>query len=146
MAGLGMTSLGMTPFGVGTPATAAAPPTSTPTATRFLNKDTRDYEVAPDGELKRMPSVRHRVLMLLGAKKGSSTVLPELGLELPDRIDGRYAQLADQRIRAALNPLIRSKELRITAIRVTRSPVTGRVDHLIAYADLTTGNPDTVTI
>lgn len=146
MAGLGMTSLGSTPFGVGTPAEAIAPPTTLPSASRYVNFRTKDYEGSSDGEIRRMPSVRHRVLMLLGATLGSSTVLPELGLKLPDRIDGRYAQLAEQRIRAALQPLVTSKELRIRFVRVTRSPVAGRVDHIVAYDDLTTGNPDTVTI
>lgn len=136
----------MTPFGVGTPDEAQAPPTSAPDASRYLNNRTKDYETGGDGELRRMPSLRHRVLMIASATLGSSTVLPGLGVKLPDRIDGRYQQLANQAFRAAFKPLTDSKEMRIRFIRVTRSPVAGRVNHIIAYDDLTTGNPDTVTI
>jgi phage baseplate assembly protein W len=146
MAGLGMTAGGISPFGVGAPDGAFAPPDTRPTASRFVNWRTKDYEVAENGEVKRMPTVRHRVLMALGMTKGSSSVLPEDGLQLPDRIDNRYAQLAEQRIRAALSSLVKAKELRINFVRITRTEITGRVDHLVSYTDLTTGNAETVTI
>ena len=146
MAGLGMTSMGAAPFGVGTPAEAVAPPTSLPIANRFINWQTKDYEVGSDGELKRMPTVRHRVLVILSTTLGSSSVLPQLGLKLPDRIDKTYAQLADKAIRLALQPMVTAKELKIQAVRVTRNQVIGRVDHIVIFTDLTTGNADTVTI
>lgn len=146
MAGLGTTALGFTPFGVGTPDEAVAPPTSLPTASRFLNWRTKDYEVAADGELKRMPTVRHRVLVILSTTLGSSSALPELGLRLPDRIDKTYPQLADKAVRLALKRMVDARELKVQAVTVARSQVTGRVDHIVAFMDLTTGNAETVTI
>jgi len=146
MAGFGETELGLTPFGTGTADGTAAPPTTLPSTSRYVNFRTKDYEVADDGEYKRMPSVRHRVLMILSTTLDSAAALPGFGLKLPARIDKRYPQLADHAIRLALKPMVRAGELKIEKIEVTRSSVTGRVDHVVKFKDLTTGNPDTVTI
>jgi hypothetical protein len=144
--GLGLFSLGATPFGFGTPVVAQAPPTTLPNANRFINFRTKDYERGPDGELRRMPSTRHRVLVILSTTLGSATVLPGLGTKLPERIDQRYPQLAEQAIRLALRPMVAANELKILFVRVVRSPVSGRVDHTVGFVDMTTGNSDTATI
>lgn len=146
MAGLGLIPLGITPFGFGTPDGTQAPPDTRPTGSRYLNFRTKDYEVADNGELRRMPPTRHHVLMALGTTEGSSTVLGELGLKLPERIDRRYNQLAEQAIRKALRPLVQRQEIRILFVRVNRTDNPGRVDHQVGYQDLTTLNSDTVTI
>lgn len=146
MAGLGNTALGITPFGTGTPEGTDGPPDTKPTATRYINFRTRDYEVADNGEIKRMPAIRHRVLMALSTTKGSSSVLSEFGVRFPGKIDNRYAQKAEQAIRLALSPMVRARDLRINFVRVERSAITGRVDHLVSYTDLTSLNADTVTV
>ena len=143
----GISSLGVTAFGLGSPESTQAPPDTKPTQSRFLNFRTKDYEIGANGEVKRMPNVRHRVLVVLSTTLGSSTVLPNLGLKLPDRIDNRYAQKAEQAIRLALRPMVDRRELRINFIRIDRDKLnSGRVDHVVAFTDLTTDNSETVTI
>lgn len=146
MAGLGLTPLGVTPFGLGTPDGTQAPPDTKPAGVRYINYLTKDYERADNGELKRMPPMRQRVLLVLSTTLGSSTILPGLGLRLPERIDKRYPQLAEQAIRSALKPMVQSRELRVDFVRVNRTNNPGRVDHQVGYTDLTTGNTGTVTV
>ncbi len=145
--GFGATSWGITPFGFGTPDSTQAPPDTVPTDSRFINFRTKDYETAANGELKRMPNIRHRVLISLSTTLGSSTVLPKLGLKLPDRIDSRYPRLAELAIRAALSDMVVAGEIKINFINVIRDTTNqSRVDHVVAYTDLTTGNSDTVNV
>jgi phage baseplate assembly protein W len=146
MVGFGGFPIGSTPFGAGTPVDAIAPPENKPERARFLNPITGDYEVDDDGEYKRMPIVRQRVLLRLGTLRGSSTVLPNFGLRLPERIDARYKQGAEEAIRVALADMITNREIKIVRIDTTIGNPTGRVEHTVVYTDLTTGNSDTVTI
>lgn len=145
MAGFGLTPIGLTPFGLGTPEGTQAPPDTKPEGARFINYRTKDYERAANGELKRMPVTRHRVQMVLSTTLGSSSVLSELGIKLPDRIDSRYPQLAEQAIRKGFKRMVDRKEIRILFVRISRTDNPGRVDHVVGYMDLSTGNSDTVT-
>lgn len=144
MSGLGGSSVGSMPFGSGTPVDASAPPESPLSVARFLNPVTKDYELADDGEYRGMPTVRHRALMLLSTTLTSATGIPEAGLQLPLRIDGRYPQKAAEKIRLALDPLISANELRIDRIDTDTS--LGRAEHIVSFTDLTTGNPGTLTV
>lgn len=145
MAGFGGFSIGSTPFGAGTPAEAVEPPDGPPLGARFLDATTRDWVVGEDGEYQRMPLVRQRVLLRLATLLRSSSVLPEFGVRLPDRIDNRYQQKADQAIRAALADMVLAQEIKILRIDTKLGNPTGRVEHTVSYMDLTTGNSDTVT-
>lgn len=144
MAGFGAVAVGSTPFGAGTPAEAIAPPENLPEAARFINHFTGDYEAADDGEYKRMPITRQRVLIALGTLFGSSSVVPDLGAKLPDIIDDSYDRRAEQAIRRAVEDMVVAQEIRVEAVIIERQG--GRVTHTVKYRDLTTSNPDTVTV
>jgi hypothetical protein len=142
MAGFGTAPIGTSPFGIGTPVSADPPPSTSAEQGSFLDYRTRDYELDEEGEFKRMPITRQRVLMLLSTELDSATALPGVGVSLPKRIDKRFPQIAEQNIRLALAPI--GDDIRIDA--VTPRTQGGRADILVAYTDLTTGNSDTVTI
>jgi len=142
MAGLGTTSLGWVALGYGTPVVATAPP-PLPVGSPYLNTTTRDYVVSSDGGLQRMPSLRHRVVMLLSTELGSAAHEPTIGVRIPDKIDQSFVQRAQQSVRDCL--AILAGELRIDSIPVDVYP-SGRVAITVNYTDLTTGNSGTVTV
>jgi hypothetical protein len=144
--GFGGLAIGSTPFGSGTPAEAIEPPDGPPEAARFIDPTTRDWVVAEDGAYQRMPMVRQRVLLRLATLLRSSSVLPGFGTRLPERIDDRYEQKAEQAIRAALADMVLAQEIKILRIDTKLGNPTGRVEHTVSYMDLTTGNSDTVTV
>jgi phage baseplate assembly protein W len=146
MAGLGGFSLGSTPFGAGTPSPAAAPPDAPLQEARFIDPVTKDYVVGADGEYLAMPSVRQRMVLALGMTLGSAAALQEAGLQLPDRIDERFPQRSEQAIRRAVEFMVLAGEVRIDAVEIIPSDVTGRTEHLVSFTDLTTGNSDTLTV
>jgi hypothetical protein len=143
MAGFGTAPIGTSPFGIGTPISADPPPSTSAEQGSFINFRTRDYELDDEGEFKRMPITRQRVLMLLSTELGSATAVPGVGLRLPRKIDKRFPQVAQQSVRDALAPI--GADIRIDAVTPRTFPG-GRADILVAYTDLTTGNSDTVTI
>lgn len=141
MIGIGTVAIGSTPFGFGTPVVAQAPSESQGNAA-FIDPRTKDYVVGDDGEVKRMPITRQRVLLLLLTELGSSAD-PEKGLRLPDKIDQTYVQQCQQAVRDALVPM--GGDIVIDAIPVEVLP-NGRTFITVEFTDLTTGNSDTVTI
>ncbi len=146
MAGLGGSPIGSTPFGAGTPLEAVVPPDAPMQGARFINVDTKDYQTGDDGEYQAMPTVRQRALLALSTTLGSAASLLEHGIRLPDRIDERYPQRSSQAIRRALDFMVKAGEMRIDAITLLDTRVTGRTEHQISYTDLTTGNTGTLTI
>lgn len=144
MSGLGNSPIGLTtPFGLGTPDAALAPPTIAPQEARWIDPVAKDYVVGPDGEYLRMPRLRQRVLLALGTILGSSSVQPTAGLKLTDRIDANYERRTQFAVKSALAFLVASGELRVDSVTVTEDRP-GRTTTLVAYTDLLTGEPDTV--
>lgn len=143
MAGLGAFPIGTTPFGAGTPAEAPVRPERPPEQAVFLDPRTGDYVVADDGAYQRMPIVRSQALMLLKTKRGTAAHEPELGLQLPDKMDASFAQRAREAVLAALAPI--GDDIRIDAVPV-KTIDTGRADITVEFTDLTTGNSGTLTI
>lgn len=141
MAGFGTAPAGSTPFGFGTPVEANAPP-ELPEQSNFLNYRTRDYEVASSGGMKRMPTTRHRVLMVLSTVQGSAVHEPTVGLRLPRKIDRFFPQKVEQAVRDAFSLL--GRDVRLDGVKTKTEG--GRADIQVSYTDLTTGNSDTVTI
>lgn len=134
------------PFGVGTPATAEAPPTKAPVNAAFIDYRTRDYVIDAEGAIARMPITRQRVLLALSTLLGSSSVQPEAGLALPRRIDESYPQRAKAAILQALAFLV-PNDIAISSddIEVDTTSIVGRVQIAVSYVDLHTGQPDQVT-
>lgn len=80
------------------------------------------------------------------SEKGSSLADPEFGVALPDVIDGTYEEGAKAALRDALKQLIEvEKVIRIDEFVFTYPRVNG--SHItIVWTDLTTNEPDQVTI
>lgn len=142
MAGIGFAPVGnTTPFGFGTPTTAAPPPDTAPLGVAFVDPATKDYTLDNSGEYQRMPPTRQRVALALGMQKRSSSVLQDDGLDLPNKMDASYERVVRSRIRSALAFMTSTGELRIDSITVdVKSP--GRDAITVAYTDLTTGQAD----
>lgn len=140
MPGLGLTAVGSTPFGVGTPVSGAAPPVPATVGARFLSPRTRDYEQGPTGHLAQMPPVRQRVLLALLTVRGSSTALPAFGLKMPAKITETFAVHVRYAVRDALRKMTDvDRVLRVDGIDVVRIAPAGRILVTVSYADLTTG-------
>lgn len=146
--GLGTGPMGLFPLGFGVGDPAPAPPTGN-WGSRYINPSTGDYEQDPaTGQLKQMPGVRQRFLIRLKTKRGSSSVQPTLGVDLPKKIDASYVRRIDNAVRVAMRQETDvEKVARITAVIPTRDPGNaGRVNVTVQFIDLTTGLPDQVTI
>lgn len=143
MIGLGLFPVGGTAFGAGTPDAAAAPPADIPEQANFLDPATGDYVVQDDGSYQRMPLVRHQVMMCLRTVRGSAVHEPDVGLELPTRMDQTFEQRVKGAVILALG--IVGDNLRLDNVTTVRSPM-GRADILVEYTDLTTGNSGTIRI
>lgn len=146
MPGLGLAPCGQFALGFGQDEEVQGPPEDPIEGATFINPRTRDYEVNADGSFQRMPVTRHRVLMLLMTKLDSSVRVDSsgpVGLELPEKIGPSFRQEADQAVRRCLEPL--AGDIRIDAVETVVKP-SGKVDILVTYQDLTTGNSDTVTV
>lgn len=138
-------SFAVTPFGVGTPATATAPPKERFTGARYLNPATRDYEVDDEGELARMPPVRQRMLLALTTIKRSSSVAPSLGTELPAKMGKDFEQVARNAVLEATATIVASGDARIDAVQAIVTQV-GRAVIIVSYTDLTTGSQDVLSV
>lgn len=139
--GFGTSAVGLSPFGVGTPATASEPPDPARGAA-FIDPRTRDYVVGADGELERMPPTRQRVLLALLHLRDSSSIDPD-GTALPRQINRFYRRRSEIEIRRRLAPLVRDGSLRIDGIDVELSGF-GGATHLVRYTDLLTGEDEEV--
>jgi len=146
MSGLGDSPIGLsTPFGIGVPDEVAAPPALPPQAARFIDPTTRDYVIESDGSYQRMPELRHRVLLAVGERKGSSTVRPTDGVDIPTRIDASFDRRAKNSVSSALAFLVAEGALRIDSITISQ-PRPGSVETTISYTDLKNGTRDTATV
>jgi len=148
--GAGLSAGGTSPFGIGTPATATAPPESPPDAAAFIDfRFSRDYELGADGEVKRMPVQRQRVALALAETRGSSTVRPNDGHDRPKKIDERFARLEEQSVRRSLAQMTDvEKSLSVDAV-VAEHPsdgVIGRTATTVTYTDRTNGEHDALNI
>ena len=148
MPGLGLAPCGQFAMGFGQDEEIQGPPEDPIVGATFMNPRTRDYVVNEDGSYQRMPTTRHRVLMLLMTKLDSSVRIDNqepVGLELPEKIGPSFRQQAEQAVRRCLEPMTTDGSIRIDGVSTTIKP-SGKVDILVTYIDLTTGNADTVTI
>lgn len=145
MPGHGHFPFGLLPLGTGAQATATVPPERRPQQARFINPVTRDYERDTDGEFKRMPITRQRVLIALSSKLSSGSAVPWLGVDIPQRMDITFERRVQIRVREALRHLTRDGSLRIISIK-PRIVQVGRVEIKVHYFDNLIDADDTVTV
>ena len=107
---------------------------------RYINPGTRDYQIDPDtGDFARMPAVRQRMLILALTVRGSSSVLPNMGVRLPKIMNEAFERRVAAEVRAAARQMTDvEKVARIRDVLVERTG-TGRAEITIVYDDLTTG-------
>jgi hypothetical protein len=144
--GFGTSPAGAFPFGYGAPASAAEPPNGA-AGTRYINPGSRDYEVDPDTrQFKQMPALRQRVLLKLATRKDSIPVLRDFGLGMPSKMGTGFERALAERIRVAFRQETDvEKVMRIDAVIVQRVS-SGRAHVIFDYTDLSTGEPDRVTV
>lgn len=132
------------PLGMHEPETATAPPDG-PSGSPWINPRTKDYEQDPDTrQLKQMPELRQRVYLKLGTRKGSMLSDPSFGIELPRKIGTTFeSELRASIATAFTQETTIDKVMRIQGITIKQTQ-TGRVNIVLAYVDLTTGEPDEV--
>tara|TARA_R100001163_G_scaffold65402_1_gene62450 strand:+ start:340 stop:786 length:447 start_codon:yes stop_codon:yes gene_type:complete len=133
------TGLSNSPFGVGTPILAPLPADQQDQKfSRYIDPNTGDYEVySKTGALAQMPGVRQRVLLIAKTLRGSSSVLPNMGIKLPGKIDEAFVSTVRNSIKEAFREMTDvEKSLRIDGILVNKL-TTGRISVVIAYTDLT---------
>jgi hypothetical protein len=139
-------ALGSTPFGTGTPVAAATPPSQESTLVRYISPGTRDYELdTTTGQLRQMPVLRQRVTIIALTRRGSSAVLPNMGIAWPDKMGDGFERETDNEIRAAYNRLTEiERVMSIDSTSVYRG-ARGRAEMAMTYTDLQTGLPDSVS-
>ena len=141
MPGLGTSSFALFPLGFGIGEDAPAPPTGV-WGSRYVNPQTGDYATdAVTGQLQQMPSVRQRFLLRLKEKRGSSSVRPLDGIELPTKIDEASTRTVDDAVRLAMRQETDvEKVARIISVKPVRDDQNGgRVNVIVTFVDLTTG-------
>ena len=146
MAGFGVSALGTSPFGIGTPPAASSVPNGVTTFCRFLNPTTGEYEQDSTSlQQKQISRVMQQVLLALRTRRGSSTAVPDFGYDSPKKMGTRFAALVEARIRQALRHLTHTqKSMRITRISVTRSMT--RYAAEIEYKNLETDETEQITV
>lgn len=129
-----------TPLGHGQEVPATNPSPIVSTLSRYINPATKSYEIDPDtGHLAQMPPVRQRVLIALSAVKGSSSVLPNLGIRRGGAVTARTENRLQHEVRGALREMVEEGVLRIERIFMEELPGLGRIRLTVQYTDLTAG-------
>lgn len=145
MAGFGLSSFGLSPYGTGTPVSASDPPDGAAGA-RYIDPSTRDYaQDTTTRQLQQMPPIRQRVLLSVLTLKNSSTVYNG-GINNPRKM-GTFFEVEMQRaVRDTLKQLTDvEKVIRIDNITTVRS-VGSRSQTTISYTDLATNQQHSETI
>ena len=121
MPGFGTAPFGTVGAGLGVPVSASAPPDG-PAGCRFLSPITKDYEVdSTTGQLKQMPAVRQRVLILLTTAIGSASTQPDIGVRWPRKMGDRFEGQVRNAVAAALYQLTTvEKVIRIVRVIVEK--------------------------
>ena len=138
--------LGSTPFGVGTPLPAGPPPVGNSGLCRYLDGLTGDYAIDHvTGHLASMPVTRQRVLLAILTVKGSSSVLPNMGIRRPPKIDATTTWAMQREVERGLAPLVDEHAIRIDRIAVEQVEGSGRIRVTVSFTDLQTGKPDSAS-
>lgn len=132
------------PFGLGEATAAPTAPLGASTVSRYINPNTKSYEVDSEtGHYAQMPTVRQRVYIALASVRGSSSVLPNLGLRLGGAIDARAENRLRGEVRLAVSDMVAEGVLRIENIDVfVNENALGRLELTLWYTDLTLGAPN----
>jgi hypothetical protein len=145
MALVSLQPAGFYPSGYGAPVDTDEAPDA-PENARYLDYLTGDYIIGSDGEIERMPTTRQRVWLALGTLRGSSTVLPMLGVKLPGVVSRAYEIEVKQAVRTALAALISDGSIVVNEILVEHGNPIGRSKITVDYTDTATEENDKVNV
>lgn len=139
MLGAGVQAAGSSPAGVGEPELGDATPVADG-GCRYIDPATGDYGIdSSTGSFEQMPAIRQRVMIALLTARGSSTVLPDLGLTRPTKMGDRFQAEMEQAVRQALEQLTEIEQvITLDFVSVERGNG-GRARITVSYTDLTTG-------
>jgi hypothetical protein len=154
MSGFGIQPAGLSPAGVGTPATAPANSgfalrnafDGSAAGSRKLDPATNQYAIDSYGRVTGMSSAQQLVQLAIKTDKGSSAVR-KLGNELYkiDRITDNFNRRVNDVITNALTDLVNRKLIAITSIEAQQ--VQGsRAFIIIKWTDLSTNTEEQITI
>ncbi len=146
MAGFGVLRAGLSPFGLGSPASASLPPDGA-AGCRWINPATRSYEQdETTRQFKQMPSIRQQVYLAVATLLESSSTLRTQGIRPPQKMGDTYEAEMKAAVALALRHLtdIR-KVVRIDGITVLKGRGQ-RSRTTVSFTDLTTGKADRVSI
>ena len=136
--------LGTSPFGVGTPPSAAEPPDLPAAMSRYINPATKQFEIDDvTGNFKSMPTTRQRVLLIMMTIKGSSSALRNFGIAIPSKVnrDTIEQEMRTEIDRAFYRMTTVERVIRIDDVIVDPGDY-GRVALTLVYTDLTTRQAD----
>lgn len=120
---------------------APEPPRGSVTLVRQLDPLTRDY-VATKRDFERTTETRQRVLLALTTTRGSSPVLRDLGLRMPESLD---ENLIRAEVRRSLDRLLTERAIVVRDIQVERGAL-GRVEVVVTYAPVGAAANDSVRV
>ena len=146
MLGIGRQRAGRTGAGLGEAGVAPPPPIPAQGAP-FLTSE-GNYVIDPaSGDIGRMPSARHQVLLALQTVGASATADTSLGENKPTKIGTSFAANAEASVRRALQPLVERRIISLDGVSVTVSrSAPGTVERVVSYTDLLNQAADKVTV
>lgn len=137
--GLGTMALGTSPLGFGDPTEATAPPKPQTLFSTWVSPALKDYEIDPETrQLGEVPAILGRIIYLLTQEKGSSSLLPNDGIEYPVLVTEDFDKRVEASVRKALRQLTTVERV-ITVDAVVVELAGARTRYLLRYTDLTTG-------
>lgn len=155
MSGFGSDTIGVGPYGLGTPTSATDTSagkiyrdekTGSSLGSRKINPITRQYEFDSYGRIVGMPDVQQMVQIALSTEARSS-VIAELGheLNLIESFTPNHEQTVRSTIERALSDLIKRKLVRLDSVKVERFNTSGAII-TVNWTDLTTGLAQTSAV
>lgn len=150
MAGFGSQPFGTSPYGIGVPATAAAPGgkvlrdpnTGQATGSRRIDPVTKDYVLDEHGRILGMSNTRQLVLMAVTTAKGSAA-MRQLGHEIfrIGRVSPNFERRVDFELRRAVQHLVDRDLIEVVEVQV-RLLKAGVALARLRWRDLSTGRDD----
>lgn len=120
MPGFGGAPYGSMPFGFYTAGSSLPVPLDpATTGARLVDPITGDYRIAADGNFTEVSPLVQRVVYLLRTALRSSSEVPTVGFDAPDKIGDGFESAAISAVYAALAPL--GSDVTINSVTVDRS-------------------------
>ena len=141
MIGIGIQPAGVTLGGLGSPEETTPLPKPESGAPHI--NISGNYVIAPNGDVARDRSARHRVLLCVRTIRKSATADPKLGISIPQKIGTSFDSEMRKAIDIALTPCTSDGSVRVDDVKIENRGG-GRVYVTISFTDLLTMAQDEV--